>query len=79
MFPVTGLSSHATLAPEGKFRTENCLIPAGATVTVAGLMLVGDAGEAVSVKLAVPMTAWVAEFFAVTVTVSFEVTLFGAP
>jgi len=76
MVPAAGVSAHRTLAPEGRFTTENCLVPAGATVAVAGLTLVG--GGAVSVKLAVPRTAWVDEFFAVTVTVSSEATVFGA-
>jgi len=47
-------------------RTENCLVPAGATVADVGLTLVGG-GVAVKVKLAVPRTACVDEFFAVTV------------
>jgi hypothetical protein len=57
-------------------RTENCFVPAGATVAVAGLTL-GE-GEACSVILAVPRTALVAEFVAVTVTVAWDATLLGA-
>lgn len=47
-------------------------------VAVAGLTLLGGAGEAVRVKVAVPRTAWVEEFFAVTVTFCGEATLLGA-
>ena len=65
MLPVAGLIDQVTLSPEGRFTTENCLVPAGATVAVAGLTL--DVGEACSVMLAVPRT--VEELFAVTVTV----------
>ena len=63
-----------TVSPEGKLRTENCLVPAGATVAVAGLTL-GE-GEACSVILAVPRT--VEEFFAVTVMVVWAATSLGA-
>jgi hypothetical protein len=76
MVPRGGLSIHVTLAPDGRFTTENCSVPDGATVAVAGLTLVG--GEAVSAKLAVPRTACVVEFFAVMVTVSSEATVLGA-
>ncbi len=70
MPPVDGLIDQPTVVPEGKFTTENCCVPEGATVTVAGLMLVGDAGsDAVSVTTAVPRVAFVDAFFAVTVTV----------
>jgi hypothetical protein len=65
MLPVTGLTDQVTLTPEGRFRTENCCVPEGATVAVAGVTL--GAGDAWRVKLAVPRT--VEEFFAVTVTV----------
>ena len=77
MVPTAGFSVHVTLAPEGKFRTENCSVPAGATVAVDGVTLVGNA-DAVSVKLAVPRTACVDEFVAVIVTVSLDATLLGA-
>jgi hypothetical protein len=76
MVPAAGLSVHVTLAPAGRFRTENFSLRAGATVAADGLTLVGR--EAVKVKLAFPRTAWVDEFFAVTVTVSCEATLAGA-
>jgi hypothetical protein len=62
MVPVAGLSAHVTLLPAGRFRTENCSVPAGATVAVDGATLM--AGEAVKVKLAVPRTAYWAEFVA---------------
>jgi hypothetical protein len=77
ILPTAGLFAQVTLVPEGKFKTENCLVPAGATMAAEGVMLVGG-GVAVKVKLAFPRTAWVDEFFAVTVTVSWEATLFGA-
>ena len=77
MLPVLPLTDQATVAPEGRLRTENCLVPAGATVAVAGLTLVGE-GEAVTAKVAVPRTAWVEEFLAVTVTVVWEATVPGA-
>jgi hypothetical protein len=76
MVPAAGLSVHVTPAPAGRFRTENCSLPAGATVAADGLTLVGR--EAFKVKVDFPRTAWVDEFFAVTVTVSWEATLFGA-
>ena len=76
MLPVVPLTDQVTVAPEGRLRTENCLVPAGATVPVAGLTLVG-AGEAVTVKVAVPRTAWVEESLAVTVTVVWEATVPG--
>ena len=53
---MEGLSDHATVVPEGKFCTVNCRVPAGATVAVAGLTLVGGGGVAVRVKVAVPKT-----------------------
>jgi hypothetical protein len=65
MLPVAGLMDQVTVSPVGRFRTENCLVPEGATVAVAGLTL--GAGEACRVTLAVPRT--VEELFAVTVTV----------
>jgi hypothetical protein len=34
-----GLADHATVVPEGRFNTENCAVPAGATVAVVGLTL----------------------------------------
>ncbi len=49
-------------------------MPEGATVAVAGLTL----GEASKVKLAVPSTASVEEFVAVTVMVVWDATLLGA-
>ncbi len=49
-------------------------MPEGATVAVAGLTL----GEASKVKLAVPSTASVEEFVAVTVMVVCTATLLGA-
>jgi hypothetical protein len=76
MLPVVGLTDQVTLAPEGRFRTENCCVPEGATLAVAGLTLVG--GEACRVKLAVPRTASVEEFVAVTVIVVWAATLLGA-
>jgi hypothetical protein len=80
MLPVPELIAQATLAPEGKLLTENCWVPEGATVAVAGLTL-GDAGavgEASRVKLALPRTDCVDELFAMTVTVSCAETLLGA-
>ena len=65
-----------TLSPEGRLRTENCFVPAGATVAVAGLTL--GVGEACTVRVAVPRTALVAEFVAVTVTVAWDATSLGA-
>ncbi len=63
-----------TVVPEGKFTTENCVVPKGATVAVAGLRLVFP----VRVMVAVPRTACVEEFFAVTVIVVCEATVLGA-
>jgi hypothetical protein len=63
--PVAGLIDQVMLSPEGRFRTENCLVPEGATVAVAGLTL--GVGEASRVTLEVPRT--VEPFFAVTVIV----------
>ena len=77
MPPVAGFTDHATVTPEGRFCTENCFVPEGATVTVAGLTL-GGGGVAVRVKVAVPRTACVDEFFAVTVTVVCVATVLGA-
>ena len=65
MLPVVGLIDQVTLSPEGRFSTENCLVPEGARVAVEGLTLA--VGEGCSVTLAVPRT--VEELFAVTVTV----------
>ena len=56
MAPVAGLTDHATVTPEGRFCTENWVVPAGATVTVDGVTL-GGGGVAVRVKVAVPRTA----------------------
>ena len=67
MLPVDGLIDHATAVPDGRFLTENCWVPAGATVAVAGLTLVG--GEACRIRLAVPRTEFVEEFVAMTVMV----------
>jgi hypothetical protein len=39
MLPTTGLSVQATLVPKGTFRTENCWVPEGATLALAGLTL----------------------------------------
>jgi hypothetical protein len=45
MLPVAPLTDHATVTPDGRLRTENCVVPAGATVAVVGLTLVaGEAG-----------------------------------
>ena len=76
MLPVAGLIDQVTLSPEGRFTTENCLVPAGATVAVAGLTL--GVGEACRVKLPVPRTVLVEEFAAVTVMVVRSGTLLGA-
>jgi hypothetical protein len=65
MLPKAGLIDQVMLSPIGRFRTENCLVPAGATVAADGLRLGG--GEACRVKLAVPRT--VEPLFAVTVMV----------
>ena len=65
MLPVAGLIDQVAVSPEGRFVTENCLVPEGATVAVAGLTL--GVGEACRVMLAVPRT--VEELFAVTVMV----------
>ena len=66
MLPA-GLADQVAVTPEGRLRTENCWVPEGATVAVAGLTL--GVGEACKVKLAVARTAWVEEFFAVIVIV----------
>jgi hypothetical protein len=66
MLPLLGLIDQLTLTPDGRFSTENCFVPEGATDAVAGLTL-GGVGEAVRVMLAVPRTASVEEFLAVTV------------
>jgi hypothetical protein len=81
MVPTAGLADQVTLAPDGKFMTENCSVPDGATVAVAGLTLV--TGEAVSVKLAVPNTAYATGFVdtslnAVIVIVCSDGTVAGA-
>jgi hypothetical protein len=77
MLPVVvGLMDQVTVSPEGRLRTENCLVPAGATVAVAGVTL--GVGEACTVRLAVPRTALVAEFVAVTVTVVWAARSLGA-
>jgi hypothetical protein len=75
MLPVAGLIDQVVVSPEGRFTTENCLVPEGANVAVVGLML-GGAGEADKVMLAVPRT--VDELFAVTVMVVCDATLLGA-
>ena len=77
MLPVVGLTDHATVVPEGRFCTVNCVVPVGATVAVAGVTL-GGGGVAVRVKVAVPRTAWVEEFVAVTVSICWEATVLGA-
>jgi hypothetical protein len=77
MLPVAGLTAHETLVPEGKFSTENCWVFAGATVIVAGLTLMGG-GEACSVKVADPRTAFVDELVAVTLMVVCAATVLGA-
>ena len=76
MLPVTGLIDQVAVTPEGRLRTENCCVVAGATVIVAGLTL--GVGEACRVKLAVPRTACEEEFVAVTVIVVCVATLLGA-
>jgi hypothetical protein len=65
MLPEAELMDQVTLSPEGRFTTENCVVPEGATVAVDGLTL--GVGDAWRVRLAVPRT--VEPFFAVTVTV----------
>ena len=67
MLPFKGPTDQVTVAPEGRLRIENCCVPEGATVAVAGLTL--GAGEACRVKLAVPRMEFVEEFAAVTVIV----------
>jgi hypothetical protein len=74
MLPVAGLIDQVVVSPEGRFTTENCLVPEGASAAVAGLTL--GVGEADKVMLAVPRT--VDELFAVTVTVVCNATLLGA-
>jgi hypothetical protein len=76
MLPTAGFSDQVTLVPEGRFTTENCWVPEGATVVVAGLTLV--AGEACRFKEALPKLTWVEALEAVTVIVSAVGTLFGA-
>jgi hypothetical protein len=68
---------HVVVSPEGRFTTENCLVPEGATVAVVGLTLVG-AGEACRVMLAVPRTMPFDDSFAVTVIGVAVATLPGA-
>jgi len=80
MVPTAGVSAHRTLAPEGRFTTENCLVPAGATVAVAGLTL---AGSGVKVTVAVPRVVYVTGFVAIgvttkIVTVCWDETVLGA-
>jgi hypothetical protein len=70
MLPVAGLMDQVVVSPEGRFTTENCLVPEGATVAVVGLTL--GVGEADKVMLAVPRT--VEELFAVTVMVVCDAT-----
>jgi hypothetical protein len=65
MVPAAGVSDHVTLSPDGRFRTENCSVPAGATVAVAGLTLVGGA---VRLTVAVPRVVYVTGFVAIGVT-----------
>ena len=67
MLPVAWLMDQVMVAPEGRFRTENCCVPEGAMVAVAGVTL--GVGDAWRVKLAVPREAFVEEFVAVTVIV----------
>lgn len=74
MVPVAGLMDHVTASPDGRLTTENCLVPAGATVAVAGLTL--GFGDASKVMTAVPST--VAELLAVTVMLAWEATVLGA-
>jgi len=76
MLPVAWLIDQVMVSPEGRFRTENCFVPEGATVAVAGLTL--GVGEACTVRLAVPMTASVDEFIAVIVRVCWDWTFIGA-
>jgi hypothetical protein len=78
MPPVVGLTDHATVAPEGRFCTENCCVPEGATVAVAGVTLGAGGGVAVRVKVAVPRAAFVEALFASTVTVVCVATVLGA-
>jgi hypothetical protein len=81
MLPVAGLTAQATVVPEGKFSTENCWVFAGATLTVAGLTLMGGgagAGEACRVKIAAPSTEDVEELVAMTVMVVCAATVLGA-
>jgi hypothetical protein len=56
MLPVAGLADQVALTLEGRLRTENCWIPEGATLTVAGLTLVGvpTTGGGVEVEMAGP-------------------------
>jgi hypothetical protein len=80
MVPAVGVSAHLTPVPEGRFRTENCLVPAGATVAVAGLTLVGST---VKVTVAVPRVLYVTGFVAIgvtarIVTVCWDETMLGA-
>jgi hypothetical protein len=67
MLPFRGLTDQAAVTPEGRLRTENCCVPEGATVAVAGLTL--GVGDAWRVKLPVPRTDFVEESVAVTVIV----------
>ncbi len=83
MLPVAELSDQATVVPDGKFTTENWSVPDGATVAVAGLTLVGGGGGAegavgTKVTMAVPRTAFVTEFLAVTVRDVVTGTVLGA-
>jgi hypothetical protein len=55
MLPVAGPTAQATLAPEGKFVTENCWVPEGATAAVAGLTLVVGAVGATKLIVADPV------------------------
>ena len=77
MLPVAGVIAQVTLVPEGRFSTENCLVAECAMAAVDGLTLVGR-GDACRVTLAVPRTASVEEFFAVTVTLVCDATALGA-
>jgi hypothetical protein len=54
MLPTGGLMYQAGVTPEGRFTTENCMVPNGARVAVAGLTL--GVGDAFRVRLAVPST-----------------------
>jgi hypothetical protein len=68
MLPLfEGLTVQVTATLNGRLRTENCWVPEGATIAVAGVTL--DGGEASRVKLAVPRVAIVEELVAVTVIV----------